>query len=426
MPLSYFTLFEESAHLSLKIWPLAFRYILDGIFALFTPRTNPALILQDEIKGVVTGSVESAPEAVGGAGGHGTERLCHTIYTSEKQTLHTFMKSRTSQFFESFFLNLFGVYANELSFYQFLKEGSTSSPLALLPLNFFPRVYVAKFSPFMSNFTLILEDVTQTRASSTTSVSFPCLQPSQQHPLHRVQAVLRAQAILHSTFCERAPDTVWGGKRSPAPRFLQLVARSTLRDVECRFPGVMSPEVLDTYRLFLDNYSAVRQYWSGGGQGRGRTTLVHGDSHLGNFFFEEGEEEGGAASKARMYDFQCTAREHPMRDVVYHVMSSVSDEVVQQAGGDRALIQAYLLIFNDNLAATNPSVQPMELTEAWFHYRLHACWVLVAWIISAGAGDKLFESDKARFILGNISRACDRVDIHQALKEFLESADVET
>lgn len=425
--LTFWTLCQESAYLTLKIPPLLLRYLFDSLFAPVLSRPTPHNLLQNEVHGTITECVESTPEQVGGAGGHGTERLCHTIHTSEKIILSTFMKTRTNQFFESFFLNLFGVYANEISFYQYLKKSSTFSPLSMLPDKFFPEVYVAKFSMFSSNFTLILEDVTKTRVLEGSKVSFPCLEASQEHPLVRVEAVLRAQALLHSTFCNRAPDSVWGGKQSPAPRFLQVIALSTLRDVETRFPGVMSPSVLNTYRLFLDNFSVVRSYWSNkhSQPKESRITLVHGDSHVGNYFFEEERKNDTLKCTARMYDFQCVACEHPMRDVVYHVMSSVSDEVVDVAGGDKELIRYYLQIFNENLLSVNPSVPAMDLEEAWYQYRLHACWVLTAWIISAGAGDKLFESEKAKFILAKISRACERVDVHQALVTFLRKEGIE-
>lgn len=229
--------------------------------------------------------------------------------------------------------------------------------------------------------------------------------------------------------------------------------------------------MLSTYRLFLSHYDLVRSHWD-----RGHTTLVHGDAHVGNYYFEEqlaadgaegaagsGDGTRGAgtdpkvvATRAGLYDFQCVAVEHPMRDVVYHTMSSVSEEVVRELGGDQQVVKRYLERFHRSLEgrgratpeqqpgkAGTAKVQPFAPTDdagsdakakasgeqapalsfedAWRNYRLHGCWVLAAWIISAGAGEKLFEADKARFILGRISRACERVDVRAALLEFLRA-----
>ena len=347
----------------------------------------------------------------------GTDRVFYHIETSQGLTYNLFMKKRTHQFFESFFLNLFGVYANELSFYQFLKEADEKSPLSFLSKSFFPKVYKIKQSLFSSNFILLLEDVNKTRLTNSTKVNFPCLEPSQVHPVARVKAVLFAQAQMHAVFYNRCPSSVWGGNQTSRPPFLQLVARSTLLDVQLRFSDVISLNVFDTYKLFLDHYNIVRNHWSNAFL----TTLVHGDSHLGNFYFEEEADDDGTIinTVARMYDFQCAGCEHPMRDVVYHVMSSVSDDVLESFGGDKGIVMYYLHLFNQNLRATIPSLPELSFDEAWHNYKLHACWVLAAWIISAGAGEKLFDTDKARYILGRISRACERVEVGHALHTFL-------
>ena len=80
------------------------------------------------------------------------------------------------------------------------------------------------------------------------------------------------------------------------------------------------------------------------------------DAHVGNYYFEEdlssdGREGGGGGeaavvgTKAGLYDFQCVAQEHPMRDVVYHCMSSVGDDVLREMGGDQQLLRLYLRHF---------------------------------------------------------------------------------
>ena len=471
------TLIGESAHLNALIPAMVLRYLLDGIASPPSPRGLPGPAYMSRLLGrAVTAVQDKAPSTQGGAGGHGTERawLALTV-EGEARPLRVFMKSRTRRFSESFFLNLFGVYQNELGFYRHLKGHRDRGPgagvdpdqaLAGLPPGFFPAVHCAEETLFRSDFRLVLEDLVAQRGGGRRAVVFPSLAPGQPHGRARLERVLEAQAALHAAYLGRPPPCVWRGSRpSSSPSFLQLVAGATLRDVEARFPGTVSVGVLATYRLFLANYPAVRNYWD-----RGQVTLVHGDAHVGNYYFVEeaaGWAAGGAAAAAApaaaaavasagMYDLQCVAAEHPMRDVAYHVFSSVGDEALAEMGGDQGLVRFYLAKFRAGLggravaapdgltAAERAAGRPprgeaageaqqsgggkgdgkggeaLGFDEAWFNYRLHGCWVLAAWIISAGAGDKLFETEKARFILGRISRACERVDVRGALEEALK------
>jgi len=137
------------------------------------------------------------------------------IETKDGVVIPAFSKTRTSNTAESFFLILFGVYQNEVLFYQFLQTPEGKRVIKLLPEGFFPKAYVAKFSPFGTNFDLILENVSKSRSSESVGVSFPALSPRETYLLNRLRAVLRAQATLHATFSTNgnahAPETVWGG-----------------------------------------------------------------------------------------------------------------------------------------------------------------------------------------------------------------------
>lgn len=422
----------ESGYLTGLIIPLFFRYLGDGFLSLFVGniRTieHQKKSLSEHFDSIETIEL-TTPDSIGGAGGNGSDRAWLTIKTSENSVIPAFLKSRTSSTGESFFMNLFGVYPNEVHFYRFLQTPKGKAVIKLLPKGFFPEVYCAQFSPLMTDFTLILENVIENRSTDTVKVSLPALSPKEMYPLIRLRAVLKAQATFHATFAannsfNNAPDTVWGGDKCSRPAFLQLIARSTLDNVEKRFPGMLSAETLETYRLFLDHFKIVRDEWS-----KGDLTLCHGDAHAGNYFFEEDcDPTTGAirASVARLYDFQCVAMEHPMRDVVYHVMSSVSEDLVQEAGGDKKLLEHYLAEYTAAAQALpgGSGETPFTLSELWHHYRLHGCWVLAAWIISAGVGDKFFDYERAEFSVGRIGKACERIGVREVLEQVLSSAGV--
>ncbi|CAM9292675.1 unnamed protein product, partial [Ectocarpus fasciculatus] len=353
-----------------------------------------------------------------GAGGHGTSRKWFVVRTKDGDR-EVFGKTPTSNMGESFFLNLFDVYANEVRFYDYVKRMESTT---VLPNGFFPTVYATKFSAFRSRFLLLLENVDRTRTSATTKISFPELSPSVDHPLRRVLAVLDTQAQLHVEFFNRPPSCVWN--KDDRPPLLQLIAQATKKDVISRFPDALSPNVLAEYDLFLTHHDVVRKHWDSGA-----LTLVHGDAHLGNYYFaEEFNGTDVISTTARMYDFQCTAHEHPIRDVCYHILCSVDETVLAQYGGDQELLRYYLSRFNENLKKRGgDSLRTsyyLSFNDAWVQYRLHAFWVLTAFVISAGAGEKLFDGDKARFTVGRISRGCERIAAGAQLRNFLRHSGV--
>ena len=411
MDISFSTLLLESLYLTRKIWTLLCRYALDAcIRPLVVDKDLLAKIFDDTV------SFESvAPGSKGGAGGHGTERDWIVVSANEKK-YPVFIKSATHNFSESFFLNLFDVYSNELRFYQFIK----SMPIIKsFPSDFFPIVYSARFSCFSSNFLLMLENVDRTRVSMNTAVLFPELSSKSEHPLRRILAVLNTQATLHAEFFMRPPECVW--KKGNRPPLLQIIAQSTLKDVEARFPEILSSDVAADYRLFLHHYHVIRRYWDSC-----RLTLVHGDAHLGNYFFEEEKKHSEIFdTRARMYDFQCTAQEHPVRDVVYHILCSVDENLVSEYGGDERFLRYYLDLFNEKLKLRECGPQETKpdslgFVEAWKQYRLHSFWALAAFIISAGAGEKLFEADKASFLIKRIAAGCKRIQAGKELHTLLK------
>lgn len=406
---------SESLYLSSLIAGLLARCALDSIMS------SPVLLTLAVIKRFVAGATSFRkidPKSKGGAGGNGTTRNW-LIVATESIEVDIFAKTAIANTVETFFLNLFDVYANELRFYGFIKSLDLNRS-KILPADFFPRVYAAEFSFFKTSFLLLIENVDKTRSTEAIKISFPELSPSMPHPLRRVMAVLDAEASLHAEFFMRTPSCVWhSGNR---PRFLQLIAQSTKKGVCSKFGEVFTPAVLRDYELFLNHYDVVRRHWD-----MGVGTLVHGDAHLGNYFFAEEYLDGEIVkTTARMYDFQCTAREHPIRDVVYHLMSSVDESVVNESCGDRGLLQTYVDLFNDKMRKREESSEEiifLSFNDAWSQYRLHSFWVLAAFVISAGAGD-LFDADKAKFTISRIVRGIERINAGEELRKLIAESSV--
>jgi len=319
-----------------------------------------------------------------GAGGAGTSR-CWLVVDGTR----LFCKLPAPTLFESLFLDIFGVYANEVRFYNTKIDA---------PQRLFAKAYASEMS--RGRFVLCLEDV------GARGVTFPTIDTP--HAGDTVEAVLDALATLHSSCWGYPPRGVWTdevsakvvGGEATRPPFLRLIADSTLRTIRKRWPDLLSADVVATYQLYLDHYDAVRAHWSSG-----LLVLVHGDSHLGNVFFHEKDGSAG------FYDMQCVAAEHPMRDVAYHLI--LSCDGADLARNERAYVEAYLR----RLAAKG---QSLSYEDAWREYRLHALWALTALVISAGASADYFAEGPARLTISRAAAAVERVDARGALLDLID------
>ena len=166
-----------------------------------------------------------------GAGGAGTSRywLIHGVGT------RLFCKLPAATLFESLFLDIFGVYANEVRFYNTKIDA---------PSHLFAKAYAAEMR--RGRFVLCLEDV------GARGVSFPVIDTP--HAGDTVEAVLEALATLHASCWGYPPRGVWTdevsakvvGGEATRPPFLRLIADSTLRTITKRWPDLLSADVVAT------------------------------------------------------------------------------------------------------------------------------------------------------------------------------------
>eukprot|EP00756_Hemistasia_phaeocysticola_P016374 Hpha_TRINITY_DN15471_c5_g3::TRINITY_DN15471_c5_g3_i1::g.176728::m.176728 len=326
-----------------------------------------------------------------GAGGTGTTRAWLDLVYEDGEEDRVFVKMPAGRLAERLFLTVFRVYHNELNFYANVR----SHPK--VPQRLFAECKHVSMKG--NSFCLILEDLGKRKAQFPSVVD--------PYPRSRLTQSLTSFAKLHATFWEAPPQGVWCDRwsrtrtvpatsREMRPPFRQFVALKTLKEVRRRYPEFMKGDIGEAYELLLREFDTVRRYWSSG-----RLTLVHGDSHVGNMFFTE--------ECAGFYDMQCVAAEHPMRDITYHLLSSYDAGAL--AREEKDIIKEYLSI----LAA-----QGRELTwdEAWLQYRLQSWWALIAFAISAGAGD-LMAAGTAILCMGRITTAMKRIGAVSALRELL-------
>jgi hypothetical protein len=122
---------------------------------------------------------------------------------------------------------MFGVYSNEVSFYEnSTSTAVTSSPpksSCLVPEDLFPKVYYAKMK--RSKFVLILDDILAKNVSFPTILD-PC-------PEERAILVMKSLARLHSQNWNNPPTMIWN--TSNRPYFCSIIAFKTLKTIQQRY-----------------------------------------------------------------------------------------------------------------------------------------------------------------------------------------------
>jgi hypothetical protein len=146
-------------------------------------------------------------------------------------------------------------------------------------------------------------------------------------------------------------------------------------------PTLFPADIAALCRRALARYEAMHAFWY-----RGPMTLVHGDSHLANFF-EYGTPEG---PRMGMLDFQAVHWSQGIRDVQYFLIHSLEPDVL--ADHEDALIDHYLA----ELARFGVALDRGETAEA---YRAFSFQTLMVGVVALGFGTLTERAETVRTVL---------------------------
>jgi hypothetical protein len=188
---------------------------------------------------------------------------------------------------------------------------------------------------------------------------------------------------------------------SPATGLVsRMLNRHALNPCMQKQPGAIPLAVAQDYQLTINNWDALLAYWFSG-----PLSLLHGDSHLGNFFVC-GDEMG-------MLDWQAPHWGKGIRDVQYFLIDSLPIDVL--AAHERELV-AYYVERRGHYGAA------LDMGQAWQEYRSFTFHTLMTIIVAIGFGALNAEQD---VLMGEILRrsvaAVQRVEYGGWLRNFLAS-----
>lgn len=165
-----------------------------------------------------------------------------------------------------------------------------------------------------------------------------------------------------------------------------------------RLPGRIPEDVVSAYKKTLRHWDELLGFWFSG-----QLSLLHGDSHLGNFFVS-GDEMG-------MLDFQAVHWGNGIRDVQYFLIDSLPAEVL--AAKEQDLVRYYV----DRRGHHGTAI---TFDTTWQEYRSFTYHTLMTIVVSIGFGALNEDQDSLMAeILCRAVAAVQRVDYAGWLKNFL-------
>ena len=334
-----------------------------------TPFTSPATLA--EVLGARPEEIETAriEEVHSGTATRSRLRIQYREGSSSPQRpTSLFLKSSPPDFSSGLFGTLFALGENEVAFYQRLRRD--------VPVRC-PKVYFARGDS--TDYIMLLEDLAEERASFRTL--------AQKCSADEATQIVTTLATLHASFWQSdrfSADLAWVNRfeTNDDARLLNLVRNLSVPLAYDKFSEVLPAEIRAVTPHLMQNYGRLEQQWA-----QGPRTLLHGDAHLGNMYFQDGE--------AGLLDWQVTQYGQGMRDIAYFLVNSL--ETPLRLEHQERLVRHYLAL----LGAAGIE---LRFDTAWRQYRLQSVYAWIAGVVTAPSN---FQEESV--VVAGLERACTAV-----------------
>ena len=214
-------------------------------------------------------------------------------------------------------------------------------------------------------------------------------------------AVVAALADLHAAFWEsprfRTDLAPLRARSASSEELGSFFVGRVLGNLKGHAGEVVPAEIQRKSRIVFERRVDVDRYRSSGPQ-----TLCHGDTHLGNLFFE-GPNPG-------FLDWQAVMMGPGIRDVSYFLGVSVEPDVL--APIERDLVGQYVARLATHGITT-------DAAEMWTHYRASAAELYVAAVVTAGTADRMQPPEISKVGVDRATAAVQRLETFDVLERLL-------
>jgi hypothetical protein len=253
-----------------------------------------------------------------------------------------------------------------------------------------PRCYFADSNEAGDRYIMLLENLDDAGCSFRNS--------SSRYSMAYIREVLAAFARLHGMFWDStrfAEELAW----VEPPGFHPMAPRLVERAME-QYADSMPPVFRAMGDFYLENAAGIHQLWT-----EGTPTLVHGDVHDGNLFYDERVSEPG------FLDWAIVGRTSCMRDVAYFMTGSLKPE-------DRSRHQADLLEYYYQELSRHTSAS-VDTDSLWTQYQWHAAYVWLAAVTTLAMGSEWQPVNYVMRTMERLNRAIEDCDSRASLQRFL-------
>lgn len=230
-----------------------------------------------------------------------------------------------------------------------LREAMFYDRLApLLPLRV-PEAHVVRYEDDdVGAFVLLLEDLAESGCTVSSG-------PESPTPDAAARA-LEELAAMHVRFedpATRRREAAWVPRPAPPSDYGTTRLQEGLDHHRDRLTDAFA----EMAALYIAEQDALHAVWA-----EGPETVIHGDTHIGNLFFDEG--------RVGFLDWGLVVVSTPLRDLSYFVNMTLSAE--DRRAHERDLIRHYLDV-RQAMGGT-----PIDFDTAWRAHRLHAAYLAPA------------------------------------------------
>jgi aminoglycoside/choline kinase family phosphotransferase len=241
-----------------------------------------------------------------------------------------------------------------------------------------PRCYFADWDDSGENYIMLLEHLEDSGCTFRNA--------SSRYSIDYLRSVLDAFAALHARYWESSrfrTDLDWVAPPPQHPIARALVQRALERHA-ADMPAVFTA----VGKLYQDHTEAIHRLWQEGPQ-----TLVHGDVHDGNLFYER--------DHPGFLDWAIVARCNPVRDVGYFLAGTLTPQDQRDHGLE--LLRHY----REALLRQGVDAPPLE--ELYRYYQWHAAYVWLGAAVTLAMGDAW---QPVNYVLQSLER------LHAALEQL--------
>ena len=288
-----------------------------------------------------------------------------------------FVKFRPPRLTERLFGNILTLGPTEVGFYRDIRRD--------VPIRT-PECYCARDGG-SSGFVLLLEDLAASGAEFRTIADSISLQEA--------EAVATELARLHAAFWEPPPLIsrfpwlkTW--EQNPNAAVERFLCASAHRPTLSRFAHLLPESLRRGAKEIHTKRKALERYW-----GEGPSTLIHGDPHLGNLYFVDGE--------PGFFDWQVLQRQQGIRDLAYFVVLSLDTEL--RRTHEQALVRLYL----DALRDGGVPDEELDPAKTWERYRSFSLYAYLGTSVTTSMSD-LQPAHIAELGLSRAAAAVDDLD----------------